>query len=369
MNRETYLRRIWRMQGELKKQGVDIALFADRNNLIYFTGITDFECMSIVIPVEGEPHIVSLWLDAEFVRSRVPCEHVVGYPFPATNLGARTVEVIKSMGYESPRIGFGKYFVEFSVYDALRTGLPKAEFVSIATAGYVVRSVKDADEIARMRRAGSIVVEGMRAAFETVRPGLKEVEVVAEAEHAMRKAGSQGAPFRMQVLVPERQLLTHPYAGETVIGNNQAIVIHLGATFEGYVAKMCRTIGLGSVNLETEHIYDVLLETRLAAMAAVKPPLPARDVYKAAYDVVEAAGYGREFLEVIGYGVGIRQSEFYPIISKTGDHVIEKDMVIDILLSTIYKKGVGGPRVTDTILVTDGGVEVLTDFPVEMVHK
>jgi len=369
MDRSTFERRVGRMQEMLKKDGVDIAFFADRNNLIYFTGMTNFECTAIAIPAEGEPAIGCLWLDAEYHRSQVPCENVVGYLFPASNLGAQMVELIKAMGYKSPRIGFGKYFVEFSVYDALRKGFPDSEFVSISTSGYMVRSVKDADELERIRRAGAIVVEGMKTAFETVRPGLKEVEVLAEAENAMRKAGSQGAPFRMQVLVPERQLLTHPYAGESVIGNDQAIVIHLGATFEGYVAKMCRTIGLGNVNPETERIYNVLLETRLAAMSAVKPPVPARDVYKAAFEVVEAAGYSEYFLDVIGYGVGIRQSEFYPIISKTGDHVIEQDMVIDILLSTIYKKGVGGPRVTDTIRVTDSGVEVLTDFPLEMVHK
>ncbi len=369
MDRETYLRRIGRMQDELKKYHVDIALFADRNNLIFYTGLTNFECMSMVIPSEGEPRIVCLWLDAEYVRAQVPSEQIVGYIFPTTNLGAKTVDVIKDMGYTSPRIGFGKYFVEFSVYEALSRGLPHAEFVNITTSSYIVRSVKDDDELARMRRASEIVVEGMKAAVDALRPGLREVEVAAEAEHAMRKAGSHGAPFRTQVLVAERQLLTHPYAGETVIENNQPVVIHLGASYEGYTAKMCRTVALGAIDPESERIYDLLVTAQHAATQAIRPPIPVQAVYQAAYEVIDRAGYGRYFLEVIGYGVGIRQSEFYPIISKTGDHVIESGMTIDMLLSTVYKKSVGGARVTDTMLVSDSGVEILTVFPRELLWK
>ena len=95
----------------------------------------------------------------------------------------------------------------------------------------------------------------MRAAIDAVEPGRKEVEVAAEAEYAMGKAGSQGSPFRMQVLIQSRQLLTHPFAGESIIGNDQPVVIHLGATYEGYVAKMCRTVAVGK--LESRDRADI----------------------------------------------------------------------------------------------------------------
>ncbi len=83
MDRETYLRRVGRMQAELRQHGVDLALFADRENLIYYTGMTNFDCLSMVIPAEGEPRIVCLWLDAAYVRAMVPSEHVMGYVFPS----------------------------------------------------------------------------------------------------------------------------------------------------------------------------------------------------------------------------------------------------------------------------------------------
>ena len=96
----------------------------------------------MVIPAEGEPRIVCLWLDAAYVRSTVPSEHVVPYLFPATNLGVTTAGVIKEMGYTAPRIGLGKCFVEFSVFDAVRTALPEAQYGGMTKSCYKARSVQ-----------------------------------------------------------------------------------------------------------------------------------------------------------------------------------------------------------------------------------
>ena len=49
--------------------------------------------------------------------------------------------------------------------------------------------------------------------------------------------------------------------------------------------------------------------------------------------------------------------------------VLRENMVVDLLLPTIYIPGVGGPRITDTILLRRDGVEFLTDFPAGPVCK
>ena len=74
-------------------------------------------------------------------------------------------------------------------------------------------------------------------------------------------------------------------------------------------------------------------------------------------------------MDTIGYGVGLRQSEFYPIIGKGRTEVIEAGMVVDLLLPTIYRKEIGGPRVTDIILVGEGGNEILTAYPRHLIKK
>lgn len=364
-----FRKRVEKMQQELKQNSMDMVLFTDRENLIYYTGMTNIECMALIIPVQGEPISVTLWLDVPYMRKNSAIPNVQGYVFPASNLGVKVVEVIKKMGFAEPTIGFGKYFVEFSVFEALRAGLPGAKFVNATTSSYKVRSIKDEQEITLIKKASEILVKGMEAAVDAIKPGMTEVQVLAEAEYAMRKAGSEGSTFRMQVLAGERQLLTHPYAGEHIIENNQSVVILLGASYKGYVSKMARTIALGNVHPETKKIYEVLVEAQQAGIKAVKPPISVKDVYNATYEVIDKAGYGKYFIDDIGHGVGIRQSEFYPIIGRTRDFTIEENMVIDIMFPTIFKSEVGGPRVTDTMLVTKNGAEVFTQFTYEMLQK
>jgi Xaa-Pro aminopeptidase len=79
--------------------------------------------------------------------------------------------------------------------------------------------------------------------------------------------------------------------------------------------------------------------------------------------------YRSKYLYVIGYGVGLRQSEFYPVISQGNPTVLKENMVVDFLMPTVYDKKFGGPRLTDTILVKKNGSEVLSKYPNEIIRK
>jgi Xaa-Pro aminopeptidase len=58
--------------------------------------------------------------------------------------------------------------------------------------------------------------------------------------------------------------------------------------------------------------------------------------------------------------VGLRQSEFYPVIEKDSRTVLQKNMVLALMQTTAYSKGIGGLRLEDTFLVTQDGCERLT---------
>ncbi|QGU96271.1 M24 family metallopeptidase [Clostridium bovifaecis] len=364
-----YEKRLESLQKHLQEENVDIALFVDRENLIYYTGLTNIECMALIVPAKGGAISITLWIDVAYAKAKSAISNVVGYMFPSSNLGEKIVEMLNKTEIKSPRIGFSKYFVEFSVFDALRKGVAGIEFVNITDICYKVRSIKDEVEVQYIKKASEFLVEGMKAAIESIKPGMTEVQVLAEAEYAMRKAGSEGASFRMQVLTQDRQLIVHPYAGSNVIDNNQAIVIHLGATYNGYTSKMCRTVALGDINPETEAIYNLLIKAQDKSISMCKPPIDVKDIYNETYKIIEEAGYGKYFLDVIGYGVGIRQSEFYPIIGRSYNHTLEAGMVVDLLLPTILKKGAGGPRITDVVHIRENDVEILTKFQREMIKK
>lgn len=231
-----------------------------------------------------------------------------------------------------------------------------------------MRSIKDEQEISYIKEAAAIVCRGVDAAVKAIRPGVTELDLLAEAEYAMLKAGSNGSPFRPQIVLGERTLLTHPCSSNKQINSGEIVVVHLGATYQGYCAKMCRTVALGKVPEEQVKVYQLLLEAQQRAIDALRPGVTANSVYKAAHEIIEAAGYQHHYLDYVGYGVGIRQSEFYPIIGKGRTEIIQAGMVVDLLLPTIYLRGIGGPRITDVIFVGDRNNEILTDYPQELIQ-
>ncbi len=164
-------------------------------------------------------------------------------------------------------------------------------------------------------------------------------------------------------------MLAHPTASRKKIAPGEAVVIHLGSTWEGYCAKMCRTVALGKIPSKQEETYHLLLKAQQKAIAALRPGAKSEEVDRAAREVIESAGYGNSFLTDIGYGVGLRQSEFYPIIGQGRSEVIEAGMVVDLLLPTIYRREIGGPRVTDVIAVGAERNEILTDYPRELIRR
>lgn len=362
--------RIAALQTRLKEMSLDAAMIYDRENLIYFAGVDDLEGGALAIPAEGEPELFCLWMEAGHIREASGIRKVTPYVFPQNNQSTMMGAWLKTQGWTAPKLGFTRYFISLKDYQCLRDAAPDMEVCDIAIPCYEIRSVKALQEIEQMRIAGKALSAGMQAAINAVRPGMLETEVLAEAEYAMAKAGSMGSSFRMQVLTHKRQLNLHPYASRTPIENNGPVVIHLGASCNGYVAKMCRTVFLGKPNPESVRIYEVLKEAQQVAVESLHPGVTCGEVYERTKAYVEAQGYGKNWvMEHIGYGVGIRQSEFYPIISKGSAAVLQENMVVDLLLPTIYIPGIGGPRITDTIWIKQDGVEFLTDFPAGPVCK
>jgi Xaa-Pro aminopeptidase len=363
-----FTNRFPRAQKMMAEANLDLLLIVNRENLIYFTGVTQIECLAVLIPRTGEPCAIALWLDAGYVgkESGLPCH---GYLFPKETLVTKIIERIRAYGLSKPRIGFERYFVDFAVYDGLRQVFSQDEFIGAADLLYRLRAVKEPQEIENLRQAADAVCKGMDAAVKAVHPGVSELDVLAEAEYAMLKAGSGGSSFRPQVVSGERALLAHPTASRKKIASGEAVVIHLGSTYEGYCAKMCRTVALGDIPKKQEEVYDLLLKAQEESIAALRPGATSAEVDAAARKIIEAAGYGNSFLDTIGYGVGLRQSEFYPIIGKGRTEVIEAGMVVDLLLPTIYQKNIGGPRITDVILVGEQKNEILTGYNRQMIKK
>ncbi len=270
------------------------------------------------------------------------------------------IKLFEKEGTEANRIGLEKDFILLRDYELLARQFPDAEIVHVSPIIDRLRAIKDADEIAKMRKSAAIADLAMEAALKTVRPGVKEVEIAAEAEYVMRKLGSERPAFGTFVASGPRTLLAHPHASLREIEPADPVVIDLGATWEGYASDICRTTFAGEPTPEQRKHLNIVVRAQAAAAGELRHGAISGRVFDAAHSVFHEHDLGNFLPDDIGYGVGLRQSEFFPIIEKGSNTVLSENMVVALLHTTVFKKNIGGLRVEDTFRVTKDGSERLT---------
>jgi Xaa-Pro aminopeptidase len=224
-----------------------------------------------------------------------------------------------------------------------------------------LRKVKDAKEIENMRKAGELTSEGMRVAYETVAAGMKEYEVAAEIEYAMRKQGSDGTAFETIVASGSCSAFPHGGCSDREIRKGDFVVVDFGATYKFYRSDMTRTLVVGKPSEKQKRLFQIVKKAQSKAVEAVKPKAKAKDVDAIARKIIEDAGYGAHFVHALGHGVGLEVHE-PPILSPNSKDTLAAGNVVTVEPG-IYLVGYGGIRIEDTVLVQKNGAQKLTNGP------
>jgi Xaa-Pro aminopeptidase len=236
-----------------------------------------------------------------------------------------------------------------------------------ATAGLVerVRQVKDAAEIAALRRAVLLGSSLFEVAVNALRPGISERSVAAELEYAARRAGADGMSFETIVAAGPRSALPHGVASARLIPRRGFVVLDFGVILAGYCSDMTRTVYLGRPSGEARRMYEAVLGAQQAAISAIRPGVAAGTVDEAARRVLGKAGYGKFFTHSTGHGVGLEIHEA-PRLAGGQSDLLAEGMVITVEPG-IYVPGRGGVRIEDMVVVTRRGCEVLTPTTKELI--
>ncbi len=352
--------RVTNFKQQLADAQIDVAFVLKPHDVFYFSGYSSV-CSGVVITSVSEPIFCTLWLDAPEAKQLCAISKVASYVFPRENLMGRMIKLFQEQRVRAKRIGVEKDFILLRDYESLVEQFPDSEIVHISPMIDRLRAIKDPDEIAKMKKSATIADLAMEAALKSVRPGIREVEVAAEAEYVMRKLGSERPAFGTFVASGPRTLLAHPYASLREIEPGNPVVIDLGATWEGYASDLCRTTFAGEPTIEQRKHLTIVLQAQSAAAGQLREGAISGRVFLAAYDVFREHNLGNLLPDDIGYGVGLRQSEFVPIIEKGSETVLRENMVVALLQTSAFKKSVGGLRVEDTFRVTQNGCEKLTN--------
>ncbi|MGE5555895.1 MAG: M24 family metallopeptidase [Methanocella sp.] len=224
-----------------------------------------------------------------------------------------------------------------------------------------LREIKDSEEIMLIREACKMADAGMKAAAETIRSGVTQREIAAEAEYAMRKAGSDGVAFETIVSAGICCAFPHGTSVDRTVCEGDFVTVDLGATNQFYRSDITRSFIVGKATEKQQKIYEAVQMAHQRAYEKIGPGVLAQKVDFVGWRVIDKAGFGDFFVHNLGHGVGLEVHEA-PILGPESRDVLQVGNVVTDEPG-IYLPGYGGVRIEDTVLVTEKGAEKLTKSP------
>ncbi|HEX6490324.1 MAG TPA: Xaa-Pro peptidase family protein [Gaiellaceae bacterium] len=262
----------------------------------------------------------------------------------------------------SGRFGFESAHLSYRSYELLREGglelVPRVGLVE------ALRAVKDDDELERIRRAATITDAAYERLAQERFVGRTERELAWRMSELFHELGADEPAFETIVAAGPNGARPHADPGDRVIEAGTTVVIDAGAAVAGYCSDCTRTFATGELPGELERAYQVCLEGQLQGLAAARAGTEAKATDAAAREVIAAAGFGDKFGHGLGHGVGIDVHEA-PRLATTSTDTLAAGNVVTIEPG-IYLEGLGGIRIEDLVVVTDGEPEVLSSFPKEL---
>ena len=227
-----------------------------------------------------------------------------------------------------------------------------------------LRAVKDADELAAMRRAAAITASAFRAVAPLVRPGANERELEAAILAEFRAGGATGVAFKSIVGAGANAVLPHYQENDAELRDG-LVVIDIGCSVDGYAADITRTFPVtGEWSAEQRRLLDVVLAAKEEARAALKPGASLRALNRRAHEAVGEAGFGKYFIHGLSHHVGLQVHDAH-VDTLAAGMVVTIEPGIYIPAGSEIERGYWslGLRIEDTYLVTPQGGVPLAELP------
>ena len=251
-----------------------------------------------------------------------------------------------------------------ATYELLTEKLESLELVPTKSLVEELRNTKDADEIRQIREAVGIAEKAFAVIKAALKPEQTEKQLFDEIEHHVRLFGGWCTAFPPIVGVGPRAALPHAVPTATRVGEADFVLIDWGARGQLYVSDLTRMLFTGRISPKVERIYRVVLKANQAGIAAIRPGAVMEDVDRAARQVIEKAGFGKQFSHSLGHGIGLEVHEGVRL-AQNQKGKLEPGMVVTVEPG-IYLPGWGGVRIEDDVLVTRDGHEVLSTVSKEL---
>jgi len=241
----------------------------------------------------------------------------------------------------------------------VQDALPQAHRQFTTSTLGALRMCKDDKEHASLKANALIADKAMQAGWSAMHVGMSELEV---AEVIQQSFSSQNAtPLFTIIATGPNSAFPHHHTGSAVLKSGDAVVMDIGAGMDDYSSDITRMAIIGQPPEDYFEVHGIVNDAVDAAMQIARPGITAKEVDKAARDVITDAGYGEFFIHRTGHGVGVEIHE-PPYLSANSEEVLLENSVFSIEPG-IYLPKRFGIRLEEIVILRESGPEILSELP------
>jgi ectoine hydrolase len=378
-SRAEYAQRLAKTRAAMAKARIDLLIVSDPSNMHWLTGYDGWSFyvhQCVLVPPEGEPVWYGRGQDANGAKrtAYLAPDNIVGYPDHYVQSTERhpmelLAAIIEERGLSRLSIGveMDNYWYSAAAHAALTKNLPNARFADATGLVNWQRAVKSPQELEYMRVAARIV-EAMHARIlETVKPGLRKCDLVAEIYDAgTRGVDGFGGDYPAIVpLLPSGADASAPHLtwDDKPMRAGEGTFFEIAGCYRRYHCPLSRTVFLGKPTRAFLDAEKAVLEGMEAGLAAAKPGNACEDIANAFFAVLK--GYGIVKDNRTGYPIGLS----YPpdwgertMSLRPGDRTELRPGMTFHFMTGLWLQDMG-LEITESIAVTETGVECLARVP------
>ena len=333
--------RIDNVKALLNEQDIDSMVVSNIKNVRYISGFTGEEGMAVITDKSAYLIVDGRFTEQAKSESKID---IVDY---GGNFVRTIGEILKNDG--SKRCAFEGNTMTYSEAEHMMNTINFVSWVAQKDVFERVRMIKDIDEIKTIKKSLKIALD----TFEYVRPqivaGVTEIDIANEIEYRMKKMGASGPSFDTIVASGKRSALPHGVASKKVIENGDAVVVDMGAVYDGYCSDITRTVFVGEMSKEQERVYDLVKKAQKFAIDAIEAGVSCKDVNEVAVNEFRKNAMDKFFVHSLGHGVGLDVHE-RPFLAGRSSDVFKPGMVVTVEPG-LYLPNQFGVRIEDMVMV------------------
>lgn len=366
-----YASRMWSLRRLMNDEGLNVFVSFTPENIYYLTGHDTpgyYFFQACIVPANGPPINILRRIETVNTLYRTWSRTVVSYGDRDDPVEA-TLFALCETGIAGRRIGLEteSFFIPPKRFRALSAGIFAAGGTPVdAQPVELLRVIKSDEELACIREAAHCVEVAMTAAISTSRAGVNENVVAAAMSKALIEAGGEYAGLPPFVKAGRRGSLCHATWGGHVLERGDVMSYELPGVRKRYAAPLFRCGTVGAPSDEVRRLADASISSLNKVIEAIRPGVLSQDVHEVSRANFVACGFGDHLAHRTGYSVGIN----YPpdwgeghimSIWPNDERPLRSGMTFH-LVPGITMHGKYELTFSETVLVTDAGCEVLTNY-------